>query len=130
MELIQVEVSREISFKSCEMCSSKIPHIHFYIKAKDKKYKTFDDCLAHTRDYMMSWANSTCDGFPQEFYSFNGGKTLEEFLHQDNIERAAHEAWKNDNCALSAEKLGCRHLMEKHIDEIIDDDKFRGFIKT
>jgi hypothetical protein len=131
LEPIKIEqISREEALKNCESCARNMPHLHFYVEGKTNKYKSFEDCLVHTRDEMVEYANVCADQFPQEFHSFNGGKSQSEFLKSENVRAAAEKVWEADNYTLSAESVACHSLDDENIINICCDENFKGFIKT
>jgi hypothetical protein len=80
---------------------------------------------------MTEWAETCADGFPQEFHSFNGGKSKSEFLAEDAVRAAAERVWKTDNYPLSAERVECHSLNDDYIvKELCAGANFKGFIQT
>jgi hypothetical protein len=131
MTPIQIEqIGRMEALKNCDMCARKLAHLHFYVEGKTKKFKTFEDCLAHTKSEMTDWAETCADGFPQEFHSFNGGKSKSEFLAEDAVRAAAEGVWEKDSYPLAAQTVSCISLDDDHIIELCRDENFKGFIKT
>jgi hypothetical protein len=127
MEPIKIEkISREDACNQCEYCTDRQLHLHYYIKAKTKKFKTFGDCIAHTRASMLEFTNNTN---AQDFHSFNGGKSRKEFLSPNNVRDRAMIAWEEDTAPLSAESIICESLMDENINNIENNENFRGFIK-
>jgi hypothetical protein len=78
----------------------------------------------------MTGYSETADQFPMEFHSFNGGKSVSEFLSEDNIRRAAERVWEADNYTLSAESVECHSLNDDYIIKLCRKETFKGFIKT
>jgi len=127
MEPIKIEkISREDAYKECEYCADRQLHLHYYIKAKSKKFKTFGDCITHTRASMLAFANDTN---AQDFHSFNGGKSRKEFLLPNNVRDRAMIAWEEDSIEISAENVICESLMDENINNIVNSESFRGFIR-
>jgi hypothetical protein len=129
MEIKIEQIDRLQAIAACTYCATRLPHLHFYISAKSRKYKDFGECLTDTRKTMTDWAEIE-DGFPQEFHSFNGGKSRAEFLSEENVKHAADRAWAEDAYELSAERVECHSLSDEHIINLCTDKNFRGFIKT
>jgi hypothetical protein len=129
MEIKIEQIDRAGARAACNKCARSMPHLHFYISAKSRKFKDFGECLTDTRKTMTDWAEIE-DGFPQEFHSFNGGKSRAEFLSQDNVKRAADRAWAEDAYELSAHRVECHSLDDEHIINLCTDKNFRGFIKA
>jgi hypothetical protein len=128
MKILIEQINRDEAFEACESCKTELPHLHFYIETNSKRFKTYEECEANTRKEMISYS-TIAEDFPQEFHSFNGGKSKDQFLSEDNIKRAVDRAWKN-NHALVAQRIQCRSLKEKHIDDLIKQSGFKGFIKV
>jgi hypothetical protein len=128
MEPRKIELEdREAALARCECCADRQAHIHFYVVTKSKKFKTFGDCLIHTRTEMVKFTGVDT----QDFHSFTGGKSREQFLLPDNVRAHAKEIWKSDNYTLLVESVTCYNLMdEMGIAEIIAKENFKGFIKV
>lgn len=127
MKIVIEQINRDEAFEACQSCKDKIPHLHYYIETNSKRFKTYEECEANTRKEMISYS-AIAEDFPQDFHSFNGGKSIEEFLSEENIKRAVDRAWKN-NHPLVAQKILCKSLKQKHIDDLIKESGFKGFIK-
>ena len=128
MPTIQIEqISREEALARCQICTDRNPHLHFYIVARDKQFKTFGDCLVHSRDRMVAFADHADD---QDFHSMNGGMSREEYLSPDNVRQYAKKVWEEDKYILSAETVSCHTLMDDNVTEIVANENFKGFVKT
>lgn len=126
MNKIKIElVNRQERFDACKSCA-KLPHIHYYVRSKEKKFKDFNDAINHVRKELTNFADNA-DG--QDFHSFSGGQTRESYLSDENIKRKAKYAWKEDNYPLEASTLMCKSLLDDTITEIVESPDFKGFIK-
>jgi hypothetical protein len=129
MEPIKIDIiTRDEALELCKMCADKMPHLHFYIESKTQNFKNFGECIDSTREKMKDYAG-TAEAFPQEFHSFNGGKSVSEFLMEDNVLRSAEKVWKEDKHTIAAHSVSCITLADENIDNLIAKENFKGFIK-
>jgi len=104
--------------KMCKMCSSCIPHLHFYVIEKNE-FKTFEECLEHTRKVMTEYHLSFGkDGFLSE-------RTTDDYISDENILK---EAKKKFEIKLVIEQT----VVSDKFDEkkISLKENFKGWITT
>ena len=118
---IEIKTLDEI-YAGCRICRKGgrkgEPNLHYYVVKKERKYKTFGDCLVDQRAKLKAYVD----------YKGIGDQKKKEFLSATNVRTIANKVWKADGYPMEILSFACETLVpNKAVDALIADENFKGF---